>query len=225
MSRGPVSDHKLRTLTELLAPKLPSLMDIATEIEVQDRVSEVEQDRLRALESAELRGFEMGTKEAEAKARDKIRVAEEGVKSKYSEEIERMSAASECLLSAERALTLQISGLEAKFGEILIEATFAAVSRICARAAQNRMLVLDLCREAMEEYTIRPVLLRVHASDLASIAPVLSGSQVRIEADSTLERGQCRLETAKGMFEAGIGHRLDALKSAFTEAISSGPAR
>lgn len=215
------ADARIVGLTDLLKPRpLPvrndddvtSLGDaVAVQMQPDPRVL-IEQERQRVLEAARKEGLAAGMRDAEKTIETRAREAEQAWEQKYRKEAERLADATRRLEALIQALPDAVSAIERDLEALTVQATFAATARVVADAARDDALVLGYCREALAEYPMRPIVLRVHPSALAVVKDALADAEVRVEGDARLGAAQCRVESAKGLYDISLEHRLDALK-------------
>lgn len=217
MERSPIADARILPLREWLENQHEERSNARDEASSDDSCDAIEAERVQAFETAWKEGFESGMAEAKERIESRAESAEREWKTKYAEEIERVSSASARLKALEVPMKGAVEVLERKIEALVIEVTFAAVSRIVATAARDQQMVVDICRGALTEYTIRPVLLMVSRNDLDAVKSVFTDPDIRVESDPRLSVGQCRLESAKGLYDASIEHRLEALKQSFID--------
>lgn len=172
----------------------------------------IEQERLRTLEAARKEGLAAGMRDAEKTIEARAREAEQVWEQKFRKETERLADATRRLEALVLALPEAVSALERDVETLTVQATYAATARVVADAAREDALVLGYCREALAEYAMRPIVLRVHPGALAVVKDALADADVRVEGDARLAAGQCRVESAKGLYDISLEHRLDALK-------------
>jgi flagellar assembly protein FliH len=220
MERSQIAGARIIPLREWLENQQEDHTEKREDASSDDTCDAIEVARVQVFETAWKEGFESGMAEAKERIESRAESAERQWKSKYAEEIERMSSASARLKALETPMTGAVEALERRIESLVIEVAFAAVSRIVAAAAKDRRMVIDICREALAEYAIRPVLLMVSRSDLDAVRSVFTDSDIRVESDPRLSAGQCRLESAKGLYDASIEHRLEVLRQSFIDCIN-----
>lgn len=179
----------------------------------------LEQERQRTFEAARKEGLAAGMRDAEKTVEARARDAEQAWEQKYRKETERLADATRRLEALIRALPDAMSALERDVETLTVQATFAATARVVAGAAPEDALILGYCREALAEYAMRPIILRVHPSALAIVKDVLADAEVRVEGDARLGTTQCRVESAKGLYDISLEHRLDALKQQLLDSL------
>jgi flagellar assembly protein FliH len=181
----------------------------------------LEQERGRVLEAARKEGYAAGMREAEKTIEARADAAERKWRERYENESQRMNDAVKRLQLAIDAIPLALENLHAQAEALTIEATYAAISRIVSDAARDDAMVLGFCREALAEYTLRPVVLRVSPELLDIVRPAFINRDIRVEADSKLSPDRCRIESAKGLYEVGLSDRLEALKQSLLASLDS----
>lgn len=180
----------------------------------------LERERRQVLEAAHKQGLEAGMRDAEKQIETRAVAAEKDAAARHEREIARLADATRRLDEVVKALPEALAGIERTIERVTVEATLVATTRLLARAAEDEALVLDYCREALAEYAVRPATLRVHPGALADVKAALAQEDVRIEGDPRLKPGQCRIESAKGLYDISLEHRLDALKQALLDSMS-----
>ncbi len=173
----------------------------------------LEQERVRVLDAARKDGHAAGMRDAEKAIEARAQAAEREWQAKYEKETGRLADATRRLEALIRALPEALAETEAQVEALTIEATFAATARVVAEAARDEKMVIGFCREALAEYALRPVVLRVHPDALAAVKSALAEEDIRVESDVRLAAGQCRIESAKGLYDISLAHRMEALKT------------
>jgi flagellar assembly protein FliH len=173
----------------------------------------LEQERTRVLEAARKDGHAAGMRDAEQDIETRARAAEREWQSKYQQETERLADATRRLQNLIQALPKALTEIQGQVEALTIEATYAATARVVAEAARDETMVIAFCREALAEYALRPAVLRVHPDALAAVKSALADDDIRLESDARLAAGQCRIESAKGLYDISLAHRLEALKT------------
>lgn len=172
----------------------------------------LEQERVRVLDAARKDGHAAGMRDAEKEIEARATAAEREWQAKFEKETARLAETTRRLEALIAVLPDAVAEVERQIETLTVEATFAATLRIVAEAARDEAMVLDFCREALAEYALRPVRLRVHPELVATVAATLASDDIRVEGDPRLAHGQCRIESEKGLYDISLAHRLDALK-------------
>lgn len=183
----------------------------AAEIPPDPRVL-LEQERTRVLDAARKEGHAAGLRDAEKDIEARALAAEREWQAKYGKETERLADATRRLEALIRSLPDALAAIEEQVEALVIEAAFAATARVVAEAAHDEAMVIGFCREALTEYALRPVVLRVHPGALTAVKSALADDEIRVEGDGRLAVGQCRIESAKGLYDISLAHRMEALK-------------
>ena len=204
----------IRPLGELLSPRCDATTASAS---AMDPAQTFEQERIRQFEAAWNEGYASGMTEAGEQIETRAKAAEAQWTAKYAHEVERMRAASAALDTLGAHLGDAIAELERQIEPLVIETVCAAVARIIGTAIVDDALALALCRQALDEYTARPLVLRVAKTDFETVSAAIRLPQVRIETDPALARGACRLESAKGLYEVSIDARWASFLQALAE--------
>jgi flagellar assembly protein FliH len=195
--RGPDAESASAPLDESAQPDPRVLLD---------------QERARVLDAARKEGYAAGMREAEKIIDARARASEAAWEQKFRKETDRLAEAANALESLAKTLPNALSTIERDAETLVVQATFEAATRLLANAAVDDALLLAYCREALAEYAMRPVVLRVHPGASAVVKSALSEVDVRVEGDPRLAAGQCRVESMKGLYEISLEHRMDALK-------------
>jgi flagellar assembly protein FliH len=220
------ADAQIVGLGELLRPRPAALRGPDTEpepaplepVQPDPRVL-LDQERARVLDAARKEGYAAGMREAEKTIDARARASEVAWEEKFRKETDRLSEAAKTLESLAKTLPNALSTIERDAETLVVQATFEATTRLLANAAVDDALVLAYCREALAEYAMRPVVLRVHPGASAVVKSALSEVDVRVEGDPRLAAGQCRVESMKGLYEISLEHRMDALKQELLAAL------
>jgi flagellar biosynthesis/type III secretory pathway protein FliH len=173
----------------------------------------LEQERVRVLEAARKDGHAAGMRDAEKEIEARAAAAEREWQSKFEKETARLAETTRRLEALIAALPDAVSEVERQVETLTVEATFAATLRVVAEAARDEAMVLDFCREALAEYPLRPVRLRVHPDLASTVAATIASDDIRVEGDPRLAPGQCRIESEKGLYDISLAHRLETLKT------------
>lgn len=205
------ADARIVGLGDLFKPREPVVAVEQAPPPPDPRVL-LEQERVRVLDAARKDGHAAGMRDAEKAIETRALAAEREWREKFEKETARLAETTRRLEALIAALPAAVAEVERQVETLTVEATFAATLRIVAEAARDEAMVLDFCREALAEYALRPVRLRVHPELVAAVAATLASDDIRIEGDPRLAHGQCRIESDKGLYDISLAHRLDALK-------------
>lgn len=205
------ADARIVGLGDLFKPREPVVAVEQAPPPPDPRVL-LEQERVRVLDAARKDGHAAGMRDAEKAIETRALAAEREWREKFEKETARLAETTRRLEALIAALPAAVAEVERQVETLTVEATFAATLRIVAEAARDEAMVLDFCREALAEYALRPVRLRVHPELVAAVAATLASDDIRIEGDPRLAHGQCRIESEKGLYDISLAHRLDALK-------------
>lgn len=223
------ADAQIVGLGELLRPRPavlrgpdaePETAPLAEPVQPDPRVL-LDQERTRVLDAARKEGYAAGMREAEKAIDARARASEAAWEEKFSKETERLARAAKVLEDLAKTLPDALSTIERDAEVLVVQATFEAATRLLANIAIDDALVLAYCREALAEYAMRPVVLRVHPGASAVVKSTLSEVDVRVEGDPRLAAGQCRVESMKGLYEISLEHRMDALKQELLAALGA----
>lgn len=173
----------------------------------------LEQERVRVLEAVRKDGHAAGLRDAEKEIETRATAAEREWQTKFEKETARLAETTRRLEALIAALPDAVTEIERRVETLTVEATFAATLRVVAEAARDEAMVLAFCREALAEYPLRPVRLRVHSDLVATVAAAIASDDIRVEGDPRLAPGQCRIESEKGLYDISLAHRLEALKA------------
>lgn len=209
------ADARIVGLGELLKPReaLQPSGSAAVAVPPPDPRIQLEAERARVLEAARKDGYAAGMRDAEKTIETRAQVAEREWQSKYQKETERLAEATRDIQALIQALPKALAEVEAQVEALTVEATYAATVRVVAEAARDEAMVIGFCREALAEYALRPAVLRVHPDALAAVKSALADDDIRLESDARLAAGQCRIESAKGLYDISLAHRMEALKT------------
>ncbi len=205
------ADARIVGLGDLFKPREPVVAAEQAPPPPDPRVL-LEQERVRVLDAARKDGHAAGMRDAEKEIEARAIAAEREWQAKFEKETARLAETTRRLEALIAALPDAVAEVERQVEMLTVEATFAATLRIVADAARDEAMVLDFCREALAEYALRPVRLRVHPELVAAVAATLASDDIRVEGDPRLAHGQCRIESEKGLYDISLAHRLDALK-------------
>jgi len=221
MERVLAADTRVVALSTLLE-RPHAVVDPAVERTVEPAVDPrvlLEQERLRVLEEAAIAGHAEGLKRAESEISAAMEKAEARIRAANAHEEERLLSATRQMQELARNLDAEISTLDERLDEVVVEAAYAALVRMLGSAAADGSLMRELCLQALLDYRQRPVVLKVTTSAVAAVAELAEPDSVRVVGDARLAMGECRLETHKGTYDTGIEIRLEGLKQAFLHSL------
>lgn len=181
----------------------------------------LEAERAAVLEAARQEGYRDGLRKAQGEIQERANEAEKRARRALDDERSKLEGHREQMRNALEALNQAVEHMRGECETAVVEIAYAALVRMLGRAQEQRPLVVEVCREVLDEYRLRPVV--VHLSDVdAEVVQQagLAAEGVRIAADPQLRRGQCRIESHRGQYETGLEARLEALKQAFLEGLS-----
>lgn len=184
----------------------------------------LEAERRAALDAAREEGLAAGLREAEKRIETRARAAERSAREALDSETKRLADVSARLAALLAAWPAEIAALEQRCEAIVVEATFAATTRLVGELARDDARLVDYCRAALVAHSARPAVLRVHPDALAAVRDALpdhARDTLRVEGDATLGALHCRIESERGVYELSLEHRLDALKQALLAALAA----
>lgn len=184
----------------------------------------LEAERRAALDAAREEGLAAGLREAEKRIETRARAAERSAREALDSETKRLADVSARLAALLAAWPAEIAALEQRCEAIVVEATFAATTRLVGELARDDARLVDYCRAALVAHSARPAVLRVHPDALAAVRDALpdhARDTLRVEGDATLGALHCRIESERGVYELSLEHRLDALKRALLAALAA----
>ena len=217
MERIGSADDRIVALSALFSRPAPA-QPAATAVVVDPRVL-LEAERARMFKAAQDDGYSAGMKLAEDEISKRVSKAEQAIADTHAAEGQRLREANEQLARLLRAVPEAMAENDAQMEPIAVEAAFAATLRVLGEVATQRPLIVEVCRQALDEYRLRPVVLRVAADEAEALADLVEDGAVRIVADAHLMAGQCRLETHKGLYDTSLEVRLEALMQSFLRAL------
>lgn len=221
MQRVASEGVRITELTALLRESRVEVVPERAHDSVPDPAQLLQAERETVLQQARDEGHAQGLANAEEEIAGRIAAAERRIADAHGAELERLRAASESLEAMLRDVPGAILELEQRFEPVVVEAVYAAVLRLIGDVEAQGGLLEQICRQALSEYRQRPVVVRVAPSGMAQVQSLADGNAVRVEADTLLMPGQCRLETHKGLYDAGLEVRLDALKQALLRSLGN----
>lgn len=158
-------------------------------------------------------GYADGDKEAHLALDDAqaiARAAEETARN----EMDRWRGA---VLSLTEQCAKVVDEQRAQTDALAVTIAFAAVCKLIGSKAAEQELVGALCREALANMRLEPVRLRVAASDMASLDPVVLA--LPVTADPALQPGDCIIDTPLGGRDVGAETQMQALLQALLAAL------
>jgi flagellar biosynthesis/type III secretory pathway protein FliH len=219
-----VRDHdgerRIVPLSAALSPPAP-LEDASPSIAAPDPAARLREEAERMFQAARDQGLAEGRARAEVEVREACEQARRAVRAEHAAEQERLEAATAGAVHLLESLTRGLAGLEHELQDAVVEIAYASVLRILGAVAIDDDLMRALCRQALSEVAQRPAVLRLHPEDAERAAVLADGSDVRVEADNRLARGQCRLQTRRGDYDTSLAERLDALRLALLDGLDA----
>lgn len=219
MERICATDERILGLSALLSEAKVGATDAAI-ISATDGQRDSAQERQRAMEEARRQGYAEGLNRASEEVREATIKAQREIEAAHAAEGLRLRAEHDRLAVLLHEIPGAVSAVDAKAESMVLEATYAAVLRVIGQTVPDDMLVERICQQALDEYRVRPVVLRLSPEDARLVGSSLDDTSIRIEVDHGLRVGQCRLETYKGQYDTSLALRLEALKQAFLEGCS-----
>lgn len=220
MERIVAADQRVLALSALLTR--PTAVHAPSEPVVDPQVA-LEAERARIFEQARNAGHAAGLKQAEAEIAQRAAEAERSVKAAHAAETAQLAQSKQRLARLLDAVPDAVAEFDEQLEASVVEATFAAVTRVLGELAAERDLIVRVCEQALAECRQRPAVLRV-GGDAVELVSELAGDELRVLGDDALPPGQCRIETASGRYETSLELRLEALKQALLRSLSAGAA-
>lgn len=221
MERVMPQSARIQGLAAVLIPPRETSPHASDARSTVDPVEALEAERKGVLEAAREEGHAQGLAEARQQLEARVAAAERRVVELHATEVERTREARKQLQSLLETLPEAIDALEASLEAVVIECAYAAVGRILGTLDADGTLMQALCRQALADYRQRPVVVRVCPEDAELLEDIADGINVRAEGDRRFAAGQCRLETHKGVYEAGLEVRMEALKQALLQSLAT----
>lgn len=216
MERIP-ADGDASRIVSLSTLLVPTVREVAVDApsDAPDPAEQLRQEAERVVQAAREQGLREGRAQAEAEIARASEDARRAVIAAHADEQARLESAHADAARLLRALEALPAERDGAMEDLVVEVAYAAVLRVLGATSVETPLLHALCRQALADMTQRPVVVRVHPLDADAVAALADGSDVRIEADARLQRGQCRLQTRRGDYDTSLEERLDALKLAF----------
>lgn len=216
---------RIMGLRELLMEPAVSATPEAEVVEPgPDPVALLEQERQRVRADAEKKGYAEGMAKAEKAIEAAREQARQDVEAAHAGARETLEAATAGLQGVIEALNERIAELDAASERLAVDVAAAAVARILGQAYVDSEAMVAICRQALEEYRQRPVVIRLSVEDLDMVrSEVAALGDVTIEVDSALKRGQCRLETDRGWYDTSLVTRFEAITRALSNELGDEP--
>jgi len=225
-----LADESRRTVVPQRADEMPGVVDISVAPGAGAAVvtTPVESDRERVLALA-LHEFDQRWKERERAQAQLLRDADARAEAKLRGEItvavQRFAGIADGVL-AERAELLRASE------EAAVRLTLAVARKVVGDAAAiDEKFVLQIVRRALRwAADAQRVVIRVHPDDVQLVqehlpewlAAVRRSRALQIEADASLTRGGCRVETDACEIAASLQEQLDTIETALVEKAQDG---
>jgi flagellar biosynthesis/type III secretory pathway protein FliH len=218
MERISATDRRIQGLISLLPQAKAGDVGVSP-VDAIDGQGPGEQERQHVMEDAKRQGYAEGLKHALEEVSEATAKARHEIESSHAEEGLRLRADRDRLAVLLREIPAALAAVDTKVEFTVLEVTYAAVLRVIGQVVPDDMLVKKICMQALDEYRVRPAVLRLSPEDALLVAGSLDDASVRIVADHSLRRGQCRLETHKGQYDTDLALRLEALKQVFLHGI------
>lgn len=224
-----MADESLRTVVPQRADEMPGVVELSAADGAPAGAAvvatPVESDRERVLALA-LREFEQRWEERDRAHARVVREADERAEAKLRTEItaavQRFTTIADTVL-AERAEVLRAAE------EAAVRLTIAVARKVVGDAAAiDEKFVLQIVRRALRwAADAQRVVIRVHPDDVKLveehqpewIAAARRSRSLRVEADTSLARGGCHVETDACEIVASLQEQLDAIESALVEKV------
>lgn len=220
MERMSGNDTRVLGLAALLSqPRLAEPVPVAV-----DPAAQLEQQRMQALEAGRNEGHAAGMARADAEIADIARQTRLGIEQTQAAENERLAMANRSAAELLQAIPQAMAEADGSVDSMVCEIAYAALVRYLGVAGVDGTLLERICREALDEYRLRPVIVRVPVADAAALQALSDGAAITVEGDAHLRPGQCRLQTWKGDYDTGLEVRLDAIKQAFLRSLDAAEA-
>lgn len=226
MSAALFDNTRVLGLRELLERPAPAPADATAVAEPVtppvDPAAELEALRQRVEADAKKAGHAQGMAQAEQAVAEAVADARR--------EVERADAAVRAELQATvvqlkttvRSLAAAVEKVDEAGLPIAITIALTAVARLVGQVHADRELMSAICRQALDEYRRRPVVIRLCCEDADAVAAAIADiADVRVEADSLLTSGECRLETQRGLYDTSLSTRLEAITRAIVDEVGA----
>lgn len=222
MTRAPGAGAKVMGLAALLAQPRPDVIE--AQVDTIDPAEQFEQQRCSALEAARRDGYAEGMARAEKEIEAASERARQTIEQAQSAESKRLETANRRMEELLQGVSQAAADADATTATWVAEIAYAALVRFLGENGVDDALLKQVCRQALEEYRQRPVVLRVPVDEVPMLQELSADASISIEGDARLAPGQCRLQTRKGDYDTGLEVRLDAIKQAFLRSVESGGA-
>lgn len=222
MTRTPGPGAKVMGLAALLTQPRPDVVEAPAD--TFDSAGQLEQERCRVLEVARRDGYTEGMARAEKEIEAASELARQKIEQAQSAESKRLATAHRRMAELLQGISQAAADAESTTATSVAEIAYATVVRFLGETGADGALLKQVCRQALEEYRQRPVVLRVPVDDVPMLRELSTDASISIEGDARLVPGQCRLQTRKGDYDTGLEVRLDAIKLAFLRSVGSGEA-
>lgn len=216
----------MRRLSQDIGPRLSSLAEALGPISqagaapsASDPAERLRHEREQAFESARRDGLAKGLADAEAEIARRVDHVASRLRSEHEAAMDQLGTRSEAMAQLANGLSSALAGQARDAEEVAVEAAFAALLRVLGDKAADRRLMRELCQQALASRGAGMATLRLSPDDHAGLE--LDAVDLQVIADPVLQPGQCILESARGASETGLDVRLEAMKRAFLDGLSS----
>jgi flagellar assembly protein FliH len=188
--------------------------------EVPDPAAELEALRRQVQAEAAQAGYSEGMARAEKAVADAVAHARRQVEQADAAVREELQATVTQLKATLHTLSAAVEKVNETSLPVAITIAVAAVARLVGQAHADRTLMAAICRQALDEYRQRPVVIRLCSEEADQVGPAIADiADVRVEVDSLLKPGECRLETHRGLYDTSLSVRLEAITRAIVNEI------
>lgn len=215
MQRVSSETHQVSTLSSALVRPHEATTAVKMETKVRDPAWEMERLRQETIAAAKEEGYRMGMQAAEVAIAEAQAAAELAVQDRHRARTEELSARIAEIRILLEGIPQALGDHQQRLQAALVEISFAATLRILGELHLDTELVARLCDGVLREYRQRPATLHVAPDDYAVLEPMIESADLRIESDAMQKRGQLRLESTNGAYEAGLDTRLENMLQAF----------
>lgn len=176
--------------------------------------------REQALCLAHEDGYQQGMKAAEAAIATATADARAAVLKGNASREKALAEQQQHLETLASSLSALLAQVETALPDTVAELTYSSLSAVLRDLHDQEPLVRRLVRETLRSRRQRPAVLYLAPDDLAMLSDIGS-ADLELISDAALAPGACRLEDARGNFEASIGARLDAIRNALVELVTT----
>lgn len=198
---------------------VPAPGDVASE---QERLAEEQRRQQDEREHQRERGYQAGLAEgkaaAAAHAKSELEIAKKRLEDEWAKARKELETEREALQALGSHLEQVFTEADRAAEDAAVLAAYAALVRLLGIREGEGDLMRDLCRQALTDAGGETHVLWVCDQDHEALGELPS---VELRIDSSLRRGQVRLQSRLGHYDTGLDVRLEQIRQAFLAGLAT----